>query len=101
MLEKAGFCKNVADFEEKDGKIILNPTVYEGVAIYGYPGKRSSLEIPDLRKVKFNDAPGMFKIFMLHTTIDKAKGNIPMDAIETDLSAEGRRLCPGAFAYRL
>jgi hypothetical protein len=85
VLEKAGFCKNVADFEEKDNKIILNPTVYEGVAIYGYPGKRSGLEIPDLRRVKFNDAPGMFKIFMLHTTIDKAKGNIPTDAIETDL----------------
>jgi hypothetical protein len=85
VLEKAGFCKNVTDFEEKDGKIILNPTLYEGVAIYGYPGKRSGLEIPDLRRVKFNDAPGMFKIFMLHTTIDKALGNIPMDAIETDL----------------
>ncbi len=85
VLEKAGFCKNVADFEEKNGRIILNPTIYEGVAIYGYPGKRSSLEIPDLRRVKFNDAPGMFKIFMLHTTIDKAKGNLPMDAIETDL----------------
>ena len=27
----------------------------------------------------------MFKIFMLHTTIDKAKGTIPIDAIETDL----------------
>ena len=85
VLEKAGFCKNVAIFEEKNGKIILEPTVHEGVAIYGYPGKRSSLEIPDLRRVKFNDAPGMFKIFMLHTTIDKAKGNVPMDAIETDL----------------
>jgi DNA repair protein SbcD/Mre11 len=85
VLEKAGFCKNVAIFEEKNGKIILEPTVHEGVAIYGYPGKRSSLEIPDLRRVKFNDAPGMFKIFMLHTTIDKAKGSVPMDAIETDL----------------
>jgi DNA repair protein SbcD/Mre11 len=86
VLEKAGFCKNVADFEEKDGKIILNPTVYEGVAIYGYPGKRSSLEIPDLRRVKFNDAPGMFKIFMLHTAIDKAsQGNIHMETIETAL----------------
>lgn len=86
VLEKAGFCKNVADFEEKDGKIILNPTVYEGVAIYGYPGKRSSLEIPDLRRVKFNDAPGMFKIFMLHTAIDRAsQGNIHMETIETAL----------------
>ena len=85
VLEKAGFCKNVTDIEEREEKIILNPTLHEGVAIYGYPGKRSGLEIPDLRRVQFNDAPGMFKIFMLHTTIDKAKGNIPADAIETEL----------------
>lgn len=85
VLEKAGFCRNVADFEEKGDKIILNPTLHENIAIYGYPGKRSGLEIPDLRRIKFNDSPGMFKILMLHTTIDEAKGNIPTDAIETDL----------------
>ena len=85
VLEKAGFCKNVADFEEKDGKIILNPTIYGGVVLYGYPGKRSGLEVPDLRRIKLNDCPGMFKILMLHTTIDKAAGNVPVDAIETAL----------------
>jgi exonuclease SbcD len=85
VLEKAGFCKNVTNFEEKEGSIILNPVVYNGVAIYGYPGKKSGLEIEDLRKIKFNDTPGMFKILMLHTTIDKAKGGLPIDAIETHL----------------
>jgi len=101
VLERAGFCKNVTDFEvierqrfpsprdseshkEKD-TIILNPTLFGGVAIYGYPGKKSGLEIDDLRRVKLNDAPGMFKILMLHTTIDKAKGTLPIDALETDL----------------
>lgn len=84
VLEKSGFCKNVTDFEEKDGKLILNPTIYKGVAIYGYPGKTSGLEIEDLRRIEFNDSPGMFKIFMLHTTIDKAKGTLPIDAIETE-----------------
>jgi DNA repair exonuclease SbcCD nuclease subunit len=84
VLEKAGFCKNVTDFEERDGYFILNPTLHERIAIYGYPGKKSGLEIPELRRVKFNDAPGMFKIFMLHTTIDKARGNLPIDALETD-----------------
>jgi DNA repair exonuclease SbcCD nuclease subunit len=83
VLEKAGFCKNVADFEEKNGKIFLNPTLYKGVAIYGYPGKTSGLEINDLRKAELNDAPGFFKIIMLHTTIDKAKGDLPIDALET------------------
>ena len=115
VLEKAGFCKNVVNIEEgpPEGspessfeesslgeglpnlsiweapeKIILNPVLYGGVAIYGYPGKKSSLEIQDLRKIKLNDSPGMFKIFMLHTTIDKAKGTLPIDAIETDLLPE-------------
>jgi hypothetical protein len=84
VLEKAGFCKNVTDFEEKVDFIVLNPTIHKGVAIYGYPGKKSGLEIPELRKVKFNDAPGMFKIFMLHTTIDKAKGSLPIEALEVE-----------------
>jgi len=85
VLEKAGFCKNTADFEESENQILLNPIIHKGVALYGYPGKKSGLEIDDLRKVKLQDAPGMFKIFMLHTTIDKAKGTLPIDAIETDL----------------
>ena len=83
VLEKAGFCKNVEDFEERADKLILNPTIYKGVAIYGYPGKTSGLELNDLRRAEFNDAPGMFKIFMLHTTIDKAKGSLPIDSLDT------------------
>jgi len=84
VLEKAGFCKNVMNIEEKGDKIILNPVVEQGIAIYGYPGRKSGLEIQDLRKLKINESPGMFKIFMLHTTLDKAKGTLPIDAIEAD-----------------
>ena len=85
VLEKAGFCKNVTNIEENNERIILNPVIYNGVALYGYPGKKSGLEIQDLRKIKLNDSPGLFKILMLHTTIDKAKGTLPIDALETDL----------------
>ncbi|MCL5018172.1 MAG: DNA repair exonuclease [Candidatus Pacearchaeota archaeon] len=85
VLEKAGFCKNVTNVEESGEKIILSPFIHNGIAIYGYPGKKSGLEIEDLRKIIFNDAPGLFKIFMLHTTIDKAKGSLPIDALETEL----------------
>ena len=81
VLEKAGFCKNVENWEGSDDCIILNPFIYKGIAIYGYPGKKSGLEIQDLRKIKLNDAPGMFKIFMFHTTLDKAKGTLPIDSI--------------------
>jgi hypothetical protein len=85
VLEKAGFCKNVANIEENKENIILNPIIFGGVAIYGYPGKKSGLEIEELRKIKLNDCPGMFKIVMLHTTIDKAKGTLPIDSIECEL----------------
>lgn len=83
VLEKTGFCKNVFNAEEKDDEILLHPHLHGNVAIYGYPGKKSGLEIQDLRKVKLNEAPGMFKIFMLHTTIDAVVGNIPMDYLKT------------------
>jgi len=90
VLEKAGFCKNVTSFdsesilsEERNQKIILNPIIYGNTAIYGYPGKKSGLEIPELRRIKLNDAPGLFKILMLHTTLDKARGTLPIDAIES------------------
>jgi len=85
VLEKAGFCKNVGSFEEYEGKIILNPTIYGGVAIYGYPGKKSGLEIQSLERVKLNDSPGLFKILMLHTTLDKAKGTLPIESINSDI----------------
>ncbi len=84
VLEEAGFCKNIFDCEDKEEKIILNPFIYKNVALYGYPGKKSGLEINDLRRIKLNDSPGMFKVLMLHTTIDKAKGTLPIDAIETE-----------------
>jgi DNA repair exonuclease SbcCD nuclease subunit len=86
VLEKAGFCKNVADYEEIDeNTIMLNPIIHEGIAFYGYPGRKSGLEVADIRKIKLNDAPGMFKIFLLHTTLDKVVGTLPIDSVQSDL----------------
>ena len=82
VLERSGFCKNVAKFEERDGKILLLPTIFENVAIYGYPGKKSGLEVDDIEKIKLHDSPGLFKILMLHTTIKDAIGNIPMKSVD-------------------
>lgn len=82
VLEKAGFCTNVAKFEERNGNIILLPTIFKNVAIYGYPGKKSGLEVDDIEKIKIQDSPGLFKILMLHTTIKDAIGNIPMKAVD-------------------
>ena len=83
VLERTGFCKNVENVDEQGQHLILNPIIHNNLAIYGYPGRRSGLEVPDLRRVKFNDS-SLYKIFMLHTTLDKIKGELPIDAIETN-----------------
>jgi DNA repair exonuclease SbcCD nuclease subunit len=75
VLEKAGLCKNVFVSEEKDGKIYLLPTVYKNVAIYGFPGKKSGLEVEEIEKITIQDSPGLFKILMLHTAIRDAAPN--------------------------
>lgn len=82
VLEKAGFCKNVSIFEERNGKIILEPTIYKNAAIYGYPGKKSALEVDDIEHIKIQDAPGMFKILMLHTALRDAVGTLPIKAVD-------------------
>ena len=84
VLEKAGFCKNVFDAEITEDQILLNPTIHEGIALYGYPGKKSGLEVPDVKKIKLSDAPGMMKIVMLHTTLDKVRGVLPIECVEAD-----------------
>ena len=82
VLEKAGFCKNVASSEERNGKIILEPVIYKDVAIYGYPGKKSGLEVDDIERIRLQDAPGFFKILMLHTAIRDAVGTLPIKAVD-------------------
>lgn len=88
VLEKAGFCKNVTNFEISEEEIVLKPTIFkDSVAIYGYPGKKTGLEIPEIRKIKLQDVQGLYKILMLHTTLDKAvevMGNLPIDSVEAD-----------------
>ena len=82
VLEKAGFCKNVASSEERNGKIILEPVIYKDVAIYGYPGKKSGLEVDDIERIRLQDAPGFFKVLMLHTAIRDAVGTLPIKAVD-------------------
>src|SRR3989344_1353386 len=82
VLEKAGFCKNVSVFEERQGKLMLEPTIFRNVAIYGYPGKKSGLEVDDLERIRLQDAPGLFKILMLHTAIRDAVGTLPIKAVD-------------------
>jgi len=81
VLERAGFCKNVYSMEERQDSLVLNPTLHESVAIYGYPGKKAGMEVAELKRVKLQTAPGFFKIFMLHTSIKGAVGSLPIDSV--------------------
>ncbi len=80
VLEKAGLCTNAHKAEEREGSIILMPTLYRNYAIYGYPGKKSNMEIPEIERIKLHDAPGFYKILMLHTALSFAANDM-MDSI--------------------
>jgi len=82
VLEKAGFCKNIENSEvQNDGRIKLKPYMHKNIAIYGYPGRKSGMEIEDLSKIYF-ESFHQFTIFMVHTTIKDVIGTIPMESIE-------------------
>ncbi|MDH3352984.1 MAG: DNA repair exonuclease [Nanoarchaeota archaeon] len=94
VLEKAGFCKNIENWTaEEDGRIKLKPHMHGDIAIYGYPGRKSGMEIEDLDKVYFGSMHP-FTIFMIHTTIKDVVGTIPMDSVE-------RRKLPLANYYAM
>ncbi|OIO81726.1 hypothetical protein AUJ84_00365 [Candidatus Pacearchaeota archaeon CG1_02_32_132] len=84
VLEKAGFVKNVFISEEKNQFIYLQPTIYKNVAIYGYPGKKSGLEVSEIERIKLQDSPGLFRILMLHTAIRDAVKILPIPAVDQD-----------------
>lgn len=84
VLEKAGFCKNVSIFEERDEKIMLQPTVFKNFAIYGYPGKKTGLDVDEVERIKLQSSPGLYQILMLHTTMKDAVGNLPIKAVNQD-----------------
>jgi DNA repair protein SbcD/Mre11 len=84
VLEKAGFIENVFKPEYKDDDIILQPTIYKDVAIYGYPGKKSGMEVQEIPRIKLQEAPGFFTILMLHTTLRDAIGSLPIPAVDPE-----------------
>ena len=82
VIEKAGFATNVYKFQERNGEIILEPTIYKNVAIYGFPGRKTGLEVYDLERIKLQDSPGLFKILMLHTTLKDALPGLDIPAVD-------------------
>lgn len=83
VLEKAGFC-DICKFNEDPltGEITLIPSINASCFIYGYPGKKSGLEVQSLNKIKINEPyQDHFRILMLHTTVKEATEDLPIDSI--------------------
>ncbi|MEI7718796.1 MAG: DNA repair exonuclease [archaeon] len=84
VLEKAGFCKSIDKFNvQSDGRIKLLPTTFKELTLLGYSGKKSGMEIEDLRKVYIDEIYPL-SIFAFHSTIKDVVGNIPMDSIDKE-----------------
>lgn len=81
VIEKAGFCE-IAKYEENEEQVILKPSKYGSIHIYGYPGKKSGLEIPSIKKIKINEPyESNFRILMLHTTLTEVAQGLPIDSV--------------------
>jgi DNA repair exonuclease SbcCD nuclease subunit len=80
VLEKAGFCE-MCKYEEKEEYIELKPSKFHNFEIFGYPGKKSGLEIEDIKKIILPQETNNFRILMLHTSLKEAIGNLPIESI--------------------
>lgn len=87
VLENAGLCVNIHKQELRPGDeyIYLTPTIVGNVALYGYPGKKTGLDVPEVRRIKLIDSPGFFKVLTLHTSIKDAVGSLPIESVDETL----------------
>ena len=80
VLEKGGFCE-ICRYKETEEAIYLEHSKYQNFEIFGYPGKKSGLEIEDIKKIILPRDSTNFRILMLHTTLTEAVGDLPIESI--------------------
>lgn len=80
VLEKAGLVE-ICQYEEKPEGIYLKPARHKEFEIFGYPGKKSGLEIEDIKKIILPPETSKFRILMLHTSLTEAVGNLPIESV--------------------
>jgi DNA repair exonuclease SbcCD nuclease subunit len=82
VLEKGGFCEICKSREGELGEAIyLEHIKYKNFEIFGYPGKKSGMEVEDLKKIILPKETDNFRILMLHTSVEEAIGNLPIESI--------------------
>ena len=80
VLEKGGFVE-MCKYKETEEAIYLEPCKYPGFEIFGYPGKKSGMEVEGVRKIVLPKETNDFRILMLHTSITEAVGNLPIESV--------------------
>jgi len=80
VLEKGGFCE-ICKYKENEELIHLEPCKYQNFEIFGYPGKKSGMEIEDIKKIILPPETNNFRILMLHTTLTEAVGDLPIESL--------------------
>lgn len=84
VLEKGGFCE-ICKYRENElggeAAIYLEPLKYKNFEIFGYPGKKSGMEIEDIKKIILPKESNNYRILMLHTSITEAIGNLPIESV--------------------
>jgi DNA repair exonuclease SbcCD nuclease subunit len=80
VLEKGGFCE-ICKYETAGEFTELKPIKYKNFEIFGYPGKKSGLEIEDIKKMILPKENNNFRILMLHTSITEAVGDLPIESV--------------------
>lgn len=80
VLEKGGFCE-ICPYEEKEEYTELKPIKYQNFEIFGYPGKKSGMEIENIKKMILPKETNNFRILMLHTSITEAVGDLPIESV--------------------
>lgn len=82
VIEKAGFCQNVAKLLEQEDKIILelieDNINGQDILLAGIPGKKSSMELDYFKKLKIDEKKleeyeYKLKLFVFHSTITESK----------------------------
>lgn len=95
VFEKAGFCKNIANFEETSDGTVLEFYTSNQLLIAGLPGKKSGLEQKMFEKLVMKEDLGnhgdKIKVFMLHTTLteNKPKELVFVESLDSAKLPEG------------
>ena len=85
VLEKAGFCTNIARFTENGDNTLLEFFIEGDLLLAGLPGKKAGLERNMFRNLVMDDLKkhsDKIRIFMMHTTITEVKPK-ELEAVET------------------